>query len=798
MVKSNRNIREEKDTNLISFVRFRFLPYWPFFGLLMVIACTAAFAYLHWAPPAYETTADLLIKDEKKGSDDGKMLESLNIFTTKKIVEDEIEVLQSQTLMKEVVRNLHLYAPVYAQGRFKATPAYISSPIMLEVMDFDSLYKEHRKSFVEKQPFRMDSTGNKVLLDSQAYPMNEWVTLPHTSILVRFGKNPHYVADTAKVPANPFWFSIINPKVMANNLVKGLGVGSANKLSSVVTITLRDEIPQRGEDIVNELIRVYNHASINDKNQLAINTLSFVEKRLMHVKAELDSAEATIQQHKTQNGGADLSEQSTAFLKSVSDNDAKATDLNMQLAVLNEVEKYVKADDGASGIVPATLGLNDQGLSNMLQKLYDARANYEKLSKTTGENNPILSSLSTEIAKIRPTILENIRIQKLSLEAGLANLNAKSNTYTTKLETVPLKERALLESSRRAAILNNVYAFLLQKREEASLSYASTVSDSRTVNLAESTMDPVSPKRTLVLGIALIIALAAGGLIVYGREFFSNRILFRHEIETFTTAPIIAEIANAGKKHSLQTAQGRPSALGEQFRQLRAALGLHTRNNGRKKILVTSSISGEGKSFISVHLAQSLAAAGKKVILLDLDLRNPKISAGFDLLGEPGLSDFLQGEWEPYEIIKSTNSTDNPSSSSNLFIAGAGRGSANAPELTFNKKLQDLFDYLDGVFDFIIVDTAPVNPVSDAYVLAEYCDITLYIIRHDYTPKAFIRLLDENNKIKPLKDLVIVFNSIKSRGMLKGQYGLDLGYGNEFAVKSRRSVIGKKVIRKDF
>jgi capsular exopolysaccharide synthesis family protein len=311
-------------------------------------------------------------------------------------------------------------------------------------------------------------------------------------------------------------------------------------------------------------------------------------------------------------------------------------------------------------------------------------------------------------------------------------------------------------------------------------------------------MDPVSPKRTVVLGIALIVALAAGGLIVYGREFFSSRILFRHEIETFTSAPILAEIANAGKKPSLQTKHARPSALGEQFRQLRAALGLHARNNGRKKILVTSSIAGEGKSFVSVYLARSLAAAGKKVILLDLDLRNPKISAEFDVIGEPGLSDFLEGEWEPYEIIKSTYDADNPSSSSNLFIAGAGRGSANAPELTFNKKLQDLFDYLDGVFDFIIVDTAPVNPVSDAYVLAEYCDITLYIIRHDYTPKAFIRLLDENNKIKPLKDLVIVFNSIKSRGMFKGQYGLDLGYGNDFAVKSRRSVIGKKMIRKDF
>jgi capsular exopolysaccharide synthesis family protein len=793
---SNRSIREEKDTNLISFIRFRFVPYWPLFGLLVVIAFTIAFAYLHWAPPAYETTADLLIKDEKKGSDDGKMLESLNIFTTKKIVEDEIEVLQSQTLMKEVVRNLHLYAPVFAQGRLKATPAYVTSPIQLEILGFDSLYKEHQKAYIDKQPFRMDSSTGEVIINNKAYPMNEWVSLPNTAVLVRFTPNPHYTPNTSKIPTGPLYFSLINPKVMTSNLAHGLGVAAANKLSSVVTLTLRDEIPQRGEDILNELIRVYNHASINDKNQLAINTLAFVEKRLQHVKTELDSAEATIQHFKTQNGGADLGEQSTAFLKSVSENDQKATDLTMKLAILDEVEKYVRATDGSSGIVPSTLGVSDLGLSNLLQKLYDARTNYEKLSKTTGENNPMLSSLSNEIAKIQPTILEYIRIQKLSLQAGLTNLNAKSNTYTTKLETVPTKERALLESSRKEAILNNVYAFLLQKREEASLSYASTVSDSRTVNLAESTIDPVSPKRSIVLGIALAIAIVVGGLIVYIKEFFSNRILFRHEIETFTGAPIIAELANAGKKSSLKNQQGRPSFLGEQFRQLRAALGLHTKNNNRKKILVTSSISGEGKTFISKHLAQSLAMAGKKVILVDLDLRNPKLSVEFNVAGEPGLSDFLEGEWEPYEIIKSTSTADgNPAT---LFIAGAGRDSLNAPELTFNKKLHDLFGYLEGVFDFIVVDSAPVNPVSDAYVLAEYCDITLYVIRHDFTPKAFIRLLDENNKIKPLKDLVIVFNSIKSRGLFKGQYGLDLGFGNEFAVKSRRSVMSKKVIRKDF
>jgi capsular exopolysaccharide synthesis family protein len=206
---------------------------------------------------------------------------------------------------------------------------------------------------------------------------------------------------------------------------------------------------------------------------------------------------------------------------------------------------------------------------------------------------------------------------------------------------------------------------------------------------------------------------------------------------------------------------------------------LHAKNNKNRKLLVTSSISGEGKSFVSANLALSLATAGKKVILLDFDLRNPRNSAEFGPAAGPGLADFLQGDIEPYEIIKST-------SYANLFITAAGDESGALTDLSFNNRLNELFDYLEGVFDFIVIDTPPVHLVSDAYVLTEYCDLSLYVVRHDFTPKAFIQLLDENNKIKPLKNLVIVFNSIKSRGFFGGKYGLDLGYGNDFSVKQRR------------
>jgi len=786
MIKSNKMIREQKDNNLVSFIRFRFLPYWPLFILLMIFAAAGAFLYLRWATPTYEARADLLIKDANKGSGDAQMLASLNIFSTKKIVEDEIEVLQSQTLMREVVRNLDLYAPVWAEGRVKPHLAYSSSPIVVEAMGFDSLYKEHSKVFLGKTPFRYDSATASVVTAAGSFPLGRWITYPGTSLLLRFSRNPRL----SETDNRHMYFLVLNPKLVANNLIGKLNVGSTNKLSSVVTLTFGDEVPRRAEDILNELITVYDHASIDDKNQLAINTLSFVENRLLHVRRELDSAENNLQRYKTRNGGADLSQQGTAYLQNVSSNDQKASDISMQLAVLDEVEKYVRSENGNNGIVPSTLGIEDDGLNNLLQKLYDARTNYDKLHKTVGENNPVMLSLANEIQKIKPNILENIRIRKLSLQAGLANLQSTNDKYTSRLQGLPEKERTLLESSRQESILNNVYSFLLQKREEASLSYASTISDSRTIDRAESSLDPISPKKTVILGIALLAALVVGGMIVYAREFINTKILFRREIETYTAAPIVAEIAAARRSSSiLIPKQSRPVVLTEQFRQLRTALGLHAKRNTTRKLLVTSSISGEGKSFISANLAYSLASAGKKVVLLDFDLRNPRVTAEFNPAAGAGLADFLQGDIEPYEIIKSTPYD-------NLFICAAGEDGGDPIELSFNNRLNELFDYLDGVFDFIIIDTPPVHPVSDAYVLTEYCDISLYVVRHDFTPKAFIQLLDENNKIKPLKNLVLVFNGIKSRGIFKGKYGLDLGYGNEFSVKQRKtSSVVRKLLR---
>ncbi|HWZ22994.1 MAG TPA: GNVR domain-containing protein, partial [Cytophagaceae bacterium] len=491
----------------------------------------SAIAYLRVALPTYEATALLLVKDEKKGSDDARMIEALNVFGSKKIVENEIEVIHSRSIMKEVVKTLALYAPITMESKIRTLSAYTSSPVILKVKDPDKI------SEVEKIYFTYDDKSKIVKTEEQQFPLNSWVKTSYGELM--FTTNTELKNKTL----NKLYFSLFPPKKVVENLIKNLNVTAANKLSSVVSLQFVDEVPERAEDILNELIIAYNRAGINDKNALADNTMQFVDDRLKYVKSDIDSIEKQIQLYRSNKGAINLSEQSSVFLKNVGDNDQKISLIEMQLAVLNQVQKFVNSGKSIGSIVPSTLGINDPVLEQLLSKLSTAELEYEKLKNTTGENNPVLVSLSNELKQLRSSILESIRIQRINITASNNQLNETNKKYAEILQSIPEKERKLLEISRQQTIINNVYNFLLQKKEETALSYASTLPDSRILDVAESSIKPISPKKIIAFPVALIIALLFTFSIIYIKDFASSKILFRSDIETLTSFPILGEIA---------------------------------------------------------------------------------------------------------------------------------------------------------------------------------------------------------------------------------------------------------------
>ena len=753
------------ERNIISQVLFRFFPYWPIFILFIGASCVAAWYYISTLAPLYEASASILIKDKESGTGNSKIMESIDLLSSSKNIQNEIEVIQSRSLMKEVVTRLHLYAPLFEEGNDKLYSAYASSPILVIAEDPENLKEKPKESF------SYNAKENTVIINHKSYPIGQW----HHTIYgkIKFEKNPHQTTN-AKLPLA---FALAKLNNVVNQLRGSLSAMPIGKTSMVV-LKFKDPVAQKAEDVLNTLADAYKKSSLNEKSALASNTLSFVEDRIKYVENDLDSLEKKIQAYKKTKGVSDLSVQGNIYLDKLNDNDEKSANLRIQLASLNQVEDYLNSKKDKGGLVPVTKSVGDPILLDLLQKLYNYEMEYDRLRKSTEENHPYLLTLKSQIDKIRPSLLENISNQKKALTTTINKVDGISNSYTSKLSTLPQKEKELLDLNRQQAIKSSVYTFLLQKREETALSHSATVADNRLIDMAESYMMPIKPSKHVVYILAIAFGLLLGIGVVTARDTWNTKVLFRSEIESATKLPVIAELSYVKSKNPIIVNQLDKPFILEQFRHIRSALGLYSRYNYKRRIMITSSISGEGKSFVSVNLALSLAMAGKKVVLIDLDLRSPRTSEIFNVKAAEGVSEYLEGDKEIIEVIKQT-------AFENLSIVPAGNSDITTIELLLGGKLNELFTFLNDRFDYIISDTSPIDPVTDASVLSDYFNTTLFVVRHGYTPKTLIHLLDENQKVKVLKNTAIVFNGVRQRGFMRKGYGYGYGYGYDYAYRDK-------------
>jgi tyrosine-protein kinase Etk/Wzc len=784
-IKVTRKSGIQQDGNIVQQLLFRYLPYWPLFVIMLLIGVAGAYLYMRYAVPVYQAYASILIKDEKKGVNDAKMVDQLNPFASNKIVENEIEMVRSRGLLKNVVENLHLYAPFYEEGKINIVPAFTKTPVALVVQTPDSLIAS------ENIYFSYDKKKEIVTVNGKQFPVGQWVPTDYGTAW-KFIKNPYY--ESWHEP-KPMFFKLIEPKYVIDYLDDKLSVTPTSKQSTVITIKVKDPIPVRGKLILGELIRQYSQESVKDKNELALNTLKYVDDALASTKHELDSVDRSIEKFRNENHVVDISAQGQQYLSGSSVSDAELGKIDAQLSVIREVEAYVRSKGTGRAIVPSVSGL-DPLLGTLLGKLYDAEGKYQQLITTTGENNPMAVQMKQEIDQLRPAILDNIASQKRNLSSQRSSLASSGGKYNSLLSTIPEKERELTFISRDRDIINAHYQELLKQKSETEMSLNATVADNRIVSAPEASTQPVSPNLLFVYLISVIGALGLAVLIIALKEGFNRTILFRSEIENYTNVPVIGEVVHDSSGQPIVISHDRKNFIAEQFRQIRTSLSYLGISSKKKKILITSSIPGEGKSFIAANLAISLALTDKKVVLLEVDLRKPKLSEIFGISSTTnGISNYLIGEKEADEIIKRTEV--NP----NLFIISAGPIPPNPSELILNGRIQELLVYLENAFDFIVIDTAPVSPVTDAYLLSQFCDSTLYVVRHAYTPRIYLQLLDENNRVRGLKNLALIFNGVKSRGIGKGGYGngygygYGVGYGDYVDTGSKKSKLFGKVYR---
>ncbi|MCF6402767.1 polysaccharide biosynthesis tyrosine autokinase [Chitinophaga filiformis] len=759
----NTRTKREEHTGLLEMIRHKYQPYWPLFVIASIISFSIAYVYLKYATPLYKMSSSLLIKEDARAVE-SSIIEMMDPLGSGKKIENEIEILKSRTIAKAVVRHLNLYGEIFERGTIRDVSMYKRAPVQITFLDPDQI-DPMEGSILD---LKYDYNGRKLTMGDKTYPLNDTVTT------TRWGRiliTPTPGFNPASLQNKQLYIRIAGEKALAGAFLGNLKIAAANKQSNVLRLEYVDAVPQKGMDMLNELMRTYDAESIEDKNKTASKTMSFVEDRLRIITAELSQVEGQIERYKTSEGIVDIGEQGKMFLASVQDNDVKLSEADMQLSTLEAVEQYVRNKHSEENVVPATIGIADQTLLTLLGKLQDIELQQDKLRKTTGENSPALESLAAQEERIRPAIMDNIRSLRANLEAGRAKLAAQNTRFMALLKGVPNKERTLLEVSRQQAIKNNIYTFLLEKREETALQYAAAISDSRIVDLAEADTFPFSPKKSMVMALAIIAGLAAVAGFIAVKDMMNHKVMFRSDIEKGTSAPIIAEIM-FDKSGGIAITEGRRTPVAEQFRALRTTLSYIGINGDNKTILVTSSISGEGKSFIAVNLGLSLSLTKKKVVLLEFDLRKPKVSKILNVPHHPGISNYLAGHSSLNDILKQPIENNEY-----MYLLSAGVIPPNPTELILNGRLEHLLATLRASFDYIIIDTAPVGPVTDARLLAPYADATLYVVRHERTPKFNLKMIEDLYEQGDLGKLNIVFNGLKMRGVPGYAYGYGGGYG---------------------
>ena len=745
---------------------FKYLAHWKLFCVSFVALFILGFVYMQNLVPQYRISASILIKDHKQ-SDNLSMLEELDLFYNAKVVENEIEILRSYTLLEEVVDELNLDVRYSLENGWRTKDVYGNLPIKIEVIaPTHELYS---------RPFTLRFENEHLIFDEKSYPRDALVTESFGTLRITTTTNGSQPAEWNYDETLSVHF--IRKASLIESLHNSLQVNLI-KNTSVITLSMLSPIPQRGKDILNQLIVAYNKAAVADKNNMAGLTLKFIDERLMLVGEDLQQAELNVEEYKTQQGITDISAESSLFLQNIQRNDVELSKVKIQLDVLQQIEQYVIANDGSSS--PATLGLSDPTLVSLISALIDAEAERIRLLSITQPGSPRVRAIDDQIKTLKGNLIDNIHVLRRSLETTQRNLRAESRRMESVINSIPQKERELVDITRQQEIINQLFIFLLSKREETAISYAATVADSRIVDAARSTPSPVQPNRKLILMIFGFIGLLLPVGILWLMDCFNTTITSKDELESLLKAPIVGEISFVDEADRIVIFNKVKSRQAEQIRTLRTNMEFMCPAGGMKVILITSGISQEGKSFLSANIGAAFAAMGKKTVMLGFDLRKSGLDKIFEATNSEGLSNFLIGQTTLEQIIRTTELSEN------LHFITCGYIAPNPQELLLGNILTQLFDRLKEKYDCIIVDTSPVGLMSDAMILGGFADVTLFVVRPNYTPKDRIGYINELYHYKRLNNLGVVVNGIKEEKWNGYRYGYG-SYSYQYYAKDYES-----------
>jgi len=757
---------------------FRYVIHWPWFVASVLICLIGAWGYLYFQIPVYQVSASIIIKDDKKGGNSGSAdLENLGlggVITSAQSIDNEIEVLRSKTILKEVVNSLELYITYYDEDEFPRQEMYKTSPVVVNLTAQEA-----------------DKLSNAALIDMKlasdgGLDVNLKVGLNEYN--KRFDKLP------AVFPTNVGTFGFTLRDSLSNGQVEGqkevrhisavvsqpfgvakgyqwaLTIAPTSKATSVATVSLINTNIQRGQDFINKLMEMYNRNTNNDKNEVAEKTREFINERIKIIDEELGNTEEKLETFKRNAGLTDISSDAQLAVSGNAEYEKKRVENGTQINLVRDLAKYINNPLNEYEVLPSNIGLTDNGLTTQLERYNELVIERKRLLRTSTENNPMIINLDMSIRAMKANVKAAIDGTLQGLLIVKADLDREASRFSRRISDAPGQERQYVSIARQQEIKAGLYLMLLQKREENAIMLAATANNAKIIDEPVAEGGPVSPKPKMIYMIALVLGVGLPIGIIFLTSFTKFKIEGRGDVEKLTRLPIVGDVPLTGEKNgSIAVFENQNNLMSETFRNVRTNLQFML-GNGQKVILVTSTVSGEGKSFISVNLAISLSLLGKKVVIVGLDIRKPGLNKVFNISRkEQGITQYLSNpEKNLMDLVQASDV------SKSLYILPGGTVPPNPTELLARDGLDKAIETLKKNFDYVILDTAPVGMVTDTLLIGRVADLSVYVCRADYTRKAEFTLINELAENNKLSNLCTVINGLDFQ---KKKYGYYYGYG---------------------
>ena len=772
---NNMNEQDEEKINYQELL-FRYIIHWPWFVASVLVCLIGAWVYLHFQTPVYQVSASIMIKDDKKGSGSTDLgnLGIGGVITSTQGIDNEIEVLRSKTILKEVVNNLELYITYYDEDEFPEKELYQTSPVIV------NLTAQEADKLPGSALLAMKLSPEGVLDVNLKVGLNEYNQ--------RFEKLPAVLPTDA----GTFGFAlkdslsggqmeghkgerhiravVSRPFGVAKGYQGALSIAPTSRTTSVAVVSLMNTNIQRARDFINKLMEMYNRNTNNDKNEVVEKTREFINERIKIIDEELGSTEDKLEAFKRNAGLTDISSDAQLAVSGNAEYEKRRVDNGTQINLVRDLIKYINNPLNEYELLPGNIGLSDAGLTTQIGRYNELIIERKRLLRTSTESNPMIVNLDTSIRAMKSNVQAAINGTLQGLLIVKADLEREAGRFSRRISDAPGQERQYVSIARQQEIKAGLYLMLLQKREENAITLAATANNAKIIDEPVATGGPLSPKPNMIYMIALVlgVGMPVGVIFLIGLTKF--KIEGRGDVEKLTRLPIVGDVPLTNEKAgSIAVFENQNTLMSETFRHIRTNLQFMLEND-QKVILVTSTVSGEGKSFISSNLAISLSLLGKRVVIVGLDIRKPGLNKIFNIpRKEQGITQYLSNpEKNLMDFVQPSDV------SKNLYILPGGIVPPNPTELLARDGLDKAIETLKKNFDYVILDTAPAGMVTDTLLVGRVADLSVYVCRADYSRKAEFTLINELAADNKLPNICTIINGLDLK---KKKYGYYYGYG---------------------